>query len=103
MTEHTPGPWTDEPWGTTARVIEAGNGATLAIVHCYLRTDWPNVAQRDANARLIAAAPELLAALQRAEGIVSFHAGVADKTVSPLAALNILAELRAALAKADSP
>jgi hypothetical protein len=61
-TKHTPGPWTDDghdgrdsliihsQWGEVARV--GANGDT---------------SQRDANARLIAAAPELLAALKRAE------------------------------------
>jgi len=57
MSQHTPGPWTWEPPngipadGYDARVLGAENGYTVGWV-------------RPHNARLIAAAPELLAALE---------------------------------------
>jgi hypothetical protein len=59
--EHTPGPWTVEgtqiyaPWGDKRRVI-AKTGQTYAWGDGY--------AMAEADARLIAAAPDLLAALQ---------------------------------------
>jgi hypothetical protein len=55
---HTPGPWrTDRPYDAPSIYVIAGEGATLTRV----------ASVRDAhkaNARLIAAAPELLEALQ---------------------------------------
>lgn len=64
-TEHTPGPWKAEQANgcdETAMFV-TGNGCTVAA--CY--GDWhdqaPDSEQR-ANARLIAAAPELLEALK---------------------------------------
>lgn len=67
MTKHTPGPWHwiagDE---STHRelMIEPGENSIL-----YHGSDWP---MKEANARLIAAAPELLAAVHAAvDGIDS--------------------------------
>jgi hypothetical protein len=61
---HTPGPWfTSQPHGTI--YIEARlQGSTLQEVAACGPTETEG--QREANARLIAAAPELLAALQYA-------------------------------------
>jgi hypothetical protein len=63
---HTPGPWTQIDYGDGEPVIEAASGLiAIAIVNDYSDTaaDWsPDVTQ--ANARLIAAAPDLLAALE---------------------------------------
>jgi hypothetical protein len=71
--KHTPGPW--EIRGTyhthemialpTSTIITDANG----VVHAYVsQGNWPG--DRDANARLIAAAPELLAALRE---VFEFH------------------------------
>ena len=55
---HTPG-----PWRTTGLNVRAGD----ALI-CYATNHWSNIelpeAERQANARLIASAPELLAALE---------------------------------------
>ena len=63
MSKHTPGPWRFRqiPEGLTihSHWIDTGNGAPLAEVR--LR---PN-GEHDANAPLIAAAPELLEALEK--------------------------------------
>ena len=59
MSKHTPGPWINCP--STAR------GAAPGKVHvCYLTEDrgYELLPQTEANARLIAAAPELLEALR---------------------------------------
>lgn len=61
---HTPGPWEAIPGGI---VREAGKSRLIA--DCYARGfgDWRGEAQRDADAHLIAAAPNLLAALRAVE------------------------------------
>lgn len=59
--QHTPGPWADD--GNTIRTA-AAPGWLIATIE--------NAVAREANARLIAAAPALLAALELAE---SFMAG----------------------------
>jgi hypothetical protein len=61
MSKHTPGPWVvydDSNDGKTNRIEIAARGKTVArIYHSVPAEDLP-------NARLIAAAPELLAALK---------------------------------------
>lgn len=67
---YTPGPWTAEP-----EEMSDGRGIAIVapgeIVATILPEDGPADAQDYANARLIAAAPELLAALQRVAEIVT--------------------------------
>jgi len=59
-TKHTPGPWratprTPAPWVD----VDRNDGRTLAVVQAGVKEDLPALA----NARLIAAAPDLLEAL----------------------------------------
>lgn len=64
---HTPGPWRDECDGyDTSRKIRAHNTEhPIATVASYWKGDTnPDRKTRNANARLIAAAPDLLEALQ---------------------------------------
>ena len=59
-TKHTPGPWKHQG------VAAYANGATIAVatgLHS-IATIQERLAEQEANAKLIAAAPELLAALQ---------------------------------------
>ncbi len=60
-THHTPGPWTVVDHGKGSQWIENDLGAAIAQL-----PDWlPEVGNpRDANARLMAAAPDLLASLK---------------------------------------
>ena len=74
-TEHTPGPWrSDSPY------VSAPSGAHRKIVaDCYQDPSWrDSIAISDdeciANARLIAAAPELLAALEQALAVIGSDA-----------------------------
>ena|SRR6185436_11891511 len=65
-TAHTPGPW--HSVGTGVLGPEAKLKDSIAVVSTRLRNGiglakWPDE-EREANARLIAAAPELLAALK---------------------------------------
>ena len=73
-TKHTPGPW--KVWGvhqdvTTergSRICEVGRRDVYTIEKC--RQPFPEDIEASANAKLIAAAPELLAALQAAKGLL---------------------------------
>ena len=94
---HTPGPWIAHPWSCSYddprwRVIplgSSGGAAGLAVVHPRWYTDEVTVA---ANARLIAAAPELLEVLQSIiDSVDKGHAVI----LVPIAA-----NARAAIAKA---
>lgn len=68
MSGYTPGPWRSDPNSVTGSVW-AGN-EFVASVYPNAPTDasvfdeWPRLGELRANARLIAAAPELLEALQ---------------------------------------
>jgi hypothetical protein len=71
MTEqaHTPGPWLQShrqiPDGMYSTEVYAKDGETIATIHWYpVKTDDGWITSRDGNARLIAAAPDMLAALQ---------------------------------------
>lgn len=70
MAKHTPGPWGAITTRKTGRWIIVGGpaGRTLASLPCLATgTLWEEDA---ANARLIAAAPELLAMLKRAHAVL---------------------------------
>ena len=74
-TKHTPGPWiTDSKERTdTARYIMA---AARPFPHTIARIDLVNRAEDEANAALMAAAPELLEALEALispVGVVMLH------------------------------
>ena len=84
MSKHTPGPWIAHK-----RHIAAANGGIgLAVVH--VNDDIVDAQTTDANAALIAAAPDLLSAARKA-----LAAWTGDGP--PI----VLDELRAAIAKAE--
>ena len=58
--QHTPGPWDVEPKGSR-HFVDGADGLTVAYLD---RVGVRERAEIEANARLIAAAPELLAALE---------------------------------------
>lgn len=58
---HTPGPWSNERiWDTPETRIHARVNGGVPVALAEVFTMW-NVGEKEANARLIAAAPELLA------------------------------------------
>lgn len=76
-TEHTPGPWfwkEDHPTNACTEVYDLGEGFPVGIATLYGSHDnvaapksgeaWGDQPKRRADARLIAAAPDLLAALE---------------------------------------
>lgn len=64
QSKHTPGPW-DLLDGDNGYEITSGNIIIAQV------TDEPCATQEDANARLIAAAPDLLEALEMADAALS--------------------------------
>ena len=64
--QHTPGPWDVEPKGSR-HFVDGADGLTVAYLD---RAGVRERAEIEANARLIAAAPELLAALESIAAIV---------------------------------
>lgn len=64
MDAYTSGPWINDGDTISARVDHQNSDTYIAPI-CEIDTDWsPDIAR--ANARLIASAPDLLAALQMA-------------------------------------
>lgn len=91
---HTPGPWTfDDNMG--CRDIRGADGKPIASTHGLANDD-----EDQANARLIAAAPELLAALKTALKCIEYcrehHPDAQSGTGFP-----VEIELRAIIAKAE--
>lgn len=68
-TKHTPGPWLL----TAGRMLETSSGRFYLSYHTEQRTgraEFQNFTELDANARLIAVAPEMLEALQQAAKLI---------------------------------
>lgn len=95
---HTPGPWEAVCGRTMWTIRGPGFTGPAAGNTNYSRAAIPPE-QREANARLIAAAPELLAACKLALTILD---RTARQDVITGAEGNISATLRAAIAKAES-
>ena len=98
MTEHTPGPW-------TAKYHEPGNDVQSGLAGFSIQAFAEGIAYnipRPGNADLIAAAPDLLAALEVAtDHIADLHSEVTERG-NPLAVeeQEILNQARAAIARA---
>lgn len=68
MNKHTPGPWEiDSEQPSTVKKFTHGNRLSIATVH----GGYGEKTRRTANARLIAAAPELLEALESFPGFLA--------------------------------
>jgi hypothetical protein len=95
---HTPGPW----WLDDDGFVAAGSSDTYRTVadpRCMIATDMSG--EMDANARLIAAAPDLLAAARNAANVLAGLAiGDLDTVTRDSPALQ---QLRAAIAQATQP
>lgn len=93
--KHTPGPWTirlSRPIGEwQAYVVHGPDGSAIAFCNS-------SVAPNHANARLIAAAPELLAVLHNVAGMLPVAA-----QLHPDDLLKLQNSIVAAIAKAEKP
>jgi len=95
--QHTPGPWyAYQPAEGRTRIGRSLNGLSADYV-CTL-FDGPN---KTANARLIAAAPELLDALKDTAGYLEAIDNAANQIGERSAIQTKLATIRAAIAKAE--
>ena len=101
--KHTPG-----PWETDRNNVHTGQ---IATIHHCLNNDWVEVwspnwpmdeAEQEANARLIAAAPELLEALMEAVecGMVPISSAVEGGASAYSAQVRCADKIRTAIAKA---
>ena len=91
MSGHTPGPWRAHGF------VVAGGQGELRVVH----TGSGNVprAEARANARLIAAAPDLLEVAKMAATVAAMECGMGDEP--GFAPADLLKVARAAIAKAE--
>jgi len=89
MSKHTPG-----PWRTTGLNVRSGDALVAVIVDHWADEKTPEP-EKEANARLIAAAPDLLDALKTM--VMAFHT-YAPKTDG--AEYNCVIEAHAAITKA---
>ena len=64
---HTPGPWKSVEARVYQNFTVCGQPSSRLVCSCSTHSDYTPSAEQNANAQLIAAAPELLAALTRAE------------------------------------
>lgn len=94
MPEHTPGPWHVGETATTIVFASDHYAVCDAKVFHHVRDD----SEPAANARLIAAAPDLLAALRLFLADERFQVTVGG---NPNAVEQMLAQARAAIAKAE--
>jgi uncharacterized protein (UPF0212 family) len=93
--QHTPGPWApEESFNDYQHVDIRGNGRTKLVAVVYMGNDCSPTEEERANAALIAAAPELLAAL------VALDAGLATQAESDGHAAGLRRIARAAIAAA---
>lgn len=90
MRQHTPGPWRVRRQGYAIPQIEQDKPLGQAIGEAY------GGKQSDANASLIAAAPELLAACEQTERAFN----VAE--IDPLVAFAVIENVREAIRKATT-
>lgn len=103
--QHTPGPWMQSP-GDPAVINGHREDSPLDDFVAMVLPDsdlgWGMTAERAANARLIAAAPDLLAALQDAEFLIR-KAAINPKEAAAMvdSFLRSAEDARTAIAKAE--
>jgi hypothetical protein len=93
--QHTPGPWENHKWNCEEHQISAKGGTIALVSHSHTLV---SEAEADANARLIAAAPDLLAALRD----VLAHTGMEIITEEDqIRWTSVLEDAKAAIAAAE--
>lgn len=97
-TTHTPGPWAVNP--IKAQVDAFATGDPVAVCQMLWPTEERTEAETEANGRLVAAAPDMLAALKRSAAILQMAAS--DGKKPSINNLNgIVTLVREAIAKAE--
>lgn len=101
MTSHTPGPWYASQTGRDFNICFTPEGHWLATVH---DDDEPVTGRTEADARLIAKAPELLVAVKQLREFISKAPSLdfnEDVTLSGIAVYG--AHLDRLIAEAEAP
>lgn len=98
-TKHTPGPWVTNRQSGITYIWQAGTENTVAKVYADVNED------SEANARLIATAPELLWWLEYTCNLLDRLPRLSDcgRIDAPGEAYSVLRDARAAIAKATNP
>lgn len=97
MTKHTPGPWkADKTWGLITAL-----GGMVEVAACHAGRG--SLQETDANARLIAAAPELLGIVKRIAEVSEAFDTNTDKGLRALvlSMLDLGNDAKQAIAKAE--
>ena len=92
-TKHTPGPWNYVKYRSGGILLSTPSGAL------NIRTDKSNIDEQEANARLICAAPDLLAACEHFLGFSKFTCKKCDKPKT-MCEICLITRTRKAVAKA---
>lgn len=102
MSKHTPGPWHVDPeYPTSVQGRDAGPGTPM-ICEMFTSSQFVSPAEQRANARLIAAAPELLSVLIQAVESSGFSlSGPTDSRAAEHNEPAWVCNARAAIAKAE--
>ena len=95
--KHTAGPWKTGSLMSQVVVWPDGWNAPLCIADCGTKRAPESVEEKCANARLIAAAPDLLAALEAARDELDS----CDRFKPGLVKLDVMLDIRDAIAKAS--
>ena len=94
MNKHTPGPWTVNIPNNRETAIRGIHGGDYVIAD--ILNDGYEDDEQEANARLIAASPDMLEALRRVANLNENAGEIGDGMLR-----TIVAEARAAIAKAE--
>lgn len=102
MAKHTPGPWRVAKTGTPSKRIFAGDELIATIRHFFRGADaiGPLPSQATANARLIAAAPDLLEACKQTLAEMRAYVGESEFDKSDPSQF-VFDLLKSAIAKAE--
>lgn len=78
-TKHTPGPWEINPRAKAMIMSESGRGIASAAVYSTNTGNGEHIEENLANAKLIAAAPEMLEALKYAKRMLKTSNAIYDE------------------------
>jgi hypothetical protein len=95
MSKHTPGPWNNNKWNCHEHQISALGGTVALVSHSHSLISEESA---DANARLIAAAPDLLEACKALIELPEIHEALKSGRARTIEPLHMA---RAAIAKAE--
>lgn len=102
QTQHTPGPWQTTDLGRDIGIVPTSQPLSRSIAVCS-RLYREDAVDCEANARLIAAAPDLLAAAQQALSYLDDQPNSTPGSVAEVNQCAVRYGLRTAIYKATNP